>query len=167
MSDADKYKDYVPIGRADVTPTRNTSRWADHHFLSEDNRQKFLVEFAKNLNVSKAAKAIGVSRYAIYNERRINFEFRRAMQDVVEADLDQLEEEQHQAAHERGEDRRFVLKARRPEVWGEKKQVQHSGNIGNKPAREMTDKELMDIITQGRKPVEAEVEVQNDVGSEQ
>jgi hypothetical protein len=158
-SDADKYKDYVPTGKIDPRElqTNSVSRWAGSHVLSEENRQRFLKEYAKHLNVTKAAKAIGVTRYAVYNERRMNFEFYQAMQAVLDADLDTLEEEQHQAAHERGEERRFVLKARRPETWGDKKQVQVSGTLSvGVNVRDLTDKELEDIVLQGRLPVKAE-----------
>lgn len=173
MNDMEKYKDYVPTGKIDprdlIEPIDRqfARRAAQPHFLSESSRKSFLKEYAKHLNVSKAARTIGITRSAVYNERRNNFEFFKEMQDVLDEDIDSLEEEQHQAAHERGEDRRFVLKARRPEVWGDKKQVAVTGTLTiGVNVRDLSDRELEDIVLQGKMPVRAEFTQEDAHGKE-
>lgn len=139
--------------------------WAKDHYLSQETRDKVIKHYAKTLNLAKAAKLCGITRGAISSERKINPEFDQMMQEILDAELDTLEEEQHQAAHERSDDRRFVLTRRRPDVWSEKKQTQVSGHISvGHHVRDLTDSELEAIIVRGKlppAPVQANFTVEN------
>lgn len=136
------------------------NKWKKQHYLSTETQAKVIKHYAKGFNIAKAAKLSGVTRASIDNERKINPEFDGMMKEILDAELDTLEEEQHLAAHERSDDRRFVLTRRRPETWSEKKQTQVSGHISvGHHVRDLSDKELEDIVMRGKLPLAAEFTV--------
>lgn len=68
--------------------------------LTPKKREKFLDSLAKTGNVSKSAKAIGVSRQAIYSLKKSDTEFSDLWDDALETGLDALEEEARRRAYQ-------------------------------------------------------------------
>lgn len=58
--------------------------------LTDDSTDKFLQYLRKNANVSLAAKAIGISRQALYKARAENKEFANAWDDAIQEATDRL-----------------------------------------------------------------------------
>lgn len=150
------------------TTDTKVDNWKKAHFLSQENRDKFLKHFARTMNMAASARVCGVTRRAVDQERQLNPEFAGLMQEILDSELDTLEEEQHAAAHERSDDRRFVLSRRRAEVWGDKRQTQVSGHISiGRDVKTLTDAELEDIVLRGKLPTEAEFTVEGEVDANQ
>jgi hypothetical protein len=81
--------------------------------------------------------------------------FAQAWQQAHDERLDELEAMQYEDAKIRPEDRRFVLRTQRPDVWGDKKLVGHVGKIEvNHHVQELTDAQLKQIIAGDAEVVE-------------
>jgi len=142
--------------------------------LTDDSTDKFLQYLRKNANVSLAAKAIGVSRQALYKARAENKEFANAWDDAIQEATDRL----LQAAWNRatkgvekpvyfqgvicGTVREysdslltFLLKAYRPEQFSEKLRQEITGKDGaaiqlqNLSAEQLADR-LNSILERAR-----------------
>jgi hypothetical protein len=87
--------------------------------LRRDCSPIFLETLARSCNVSAAARAVGIRRATAYARRKVDRAFALAWDDVIEGSLDDLEGECFRRALE-GSDRLaiFLLRARRPEVYG-------------------------------------------------
>ena len=109
----------------------------------------FLETLRETANVSRSAKIAGVSRKTAYKHRETSETFRDAWDDAIEEGLDYLEEEARRRAFEgtqkpvyqRGElvghvrefsDTLtiFLLKGRRPEVYGDRLKQEVTGKDG-------------------------------------
>lgn len=122
------------------TPTHaRTERW---------DRAEFLKQFELTGMVSEAAELTGVSRQTVYMERQRNEDFALAWADVEERSTERMEAEayrravegvttpmvsagQHVTDVQTYSDRllEFMLKARRPEKYRERVDVNHSGSV--------------------------------------
>lgn len=85
-----------------------------------------------------AAQAAGISRNALHVWRSEDPDFAAAYDDALEQGTDRLEDVAVQRAIDGGSDTMliFMLKGRRRDKWGDKQQIQHSGEIATK---EQTD----------------------------
>ena len=109
----------------------------------------FLEKLRGHANVSRAAKAAGVSRKTVYKERSNSTTFAAEWDDAVEEGLDYLEEEARRRAYEGtlkpvyqkgelvGHVREFsdtltifLLKGRRPEIYGDRVKQEITGKGG-------------------------------------
>ena len=127
--------------------------------ISVEARERFLSQYAKCQNISKAARLARVQRDMVYREAKINPFFAARMQEIMDETLDELEELQLASAKIRSDDRRWVLERARADRWGIKK-ADTNINVNVRDAREMTDEELEQIIT--RYAVEAEYNVEGE-----
>jgi hypothetical protein len=109
----------------------------------------FLDVLRETANVSRAAKAIGVSRKTVYELRKTDKDFASDWDDALAESLDYLEEEARRRAFH-GADKEvfyqgvacgvvkeysdslliFLLKSRRPEVFSEKVRQEITGKDG-------------------------------------
>lgn len=109
----------------------------------------FLEYLSETANITRSARRAGVSRQAAYKEREKSETFRSAWDDAMEQAIDALEEEARRRAYE-GVDKPvyqggelvgymrqysdtlaiFLLKGRRPEVFGDRIKQEHSGPDG-------------------------------------
>lgn len=89
--------------------------------LTPAKRKKFLQEFAKHMNFTKAAQAIKTNRVSVYEALRSDETFAQALQEVKDAYLDTVEETSISIALQRDargyNDRRMMLEAHRPEIY--------------------------------------------------
>ena len=116
-------------------------------------RQKQFLEALKEtkMNVTAAARKSGLtSPVACYMQRKTDPDFAEKWADIETELLDALEEQEFEDAKEISGDRRWVLARRRPERWAQKRQTAIDGVIEHRhEIRDMTDKELMAIVTKG------------------
>lgn len=109
----------------------------------------FLEHLRQTANVSRSAKEAGVARQVAYRERGNSDAFREAWDDAIEEGLDYLEEEARRRAYEgtlkpvfyQGDEvgyvrefsdtlMIFLLKGRRPEVYGDRVKQEITGSGG-------------------------------------
>lgn len=93
------------------------------------NQQMFLEAYRKHHNISKTAKALGMSFVTFYKWKKEDPGFLAQFEQVKEEMLDILED----AVYERGKTKSdilamFFLKAHRPK-YRDKQEVEHTGNI--------------------------------------
>lgn len=105
-------------------------------------KPNFIESLRKTANVSRSASEAGISRRMVYKEREKSDGFGEAWDDAIEEGLDYLEEEARRRAYEgtlkpvyqRGEEvgvirefsdtlMIFLLKGRRREVYGDRREV--------------------------------------------
>lgn len=117
--------------------------------LTPEKKEQFLDHLRINANVSEAAKSIGVSRQAIYNERKEDKEFAEAWEDALGEALDNLESALYSRAingvtndvfyegvpcgtktEYSDTAAMFLLKNRRPEVFSDKVRQEITGKDG-------------------------------------
>jgi hypothetical protein len=109
---------------------------------------KFVEMLASGASVAAAAKAAGYGRQRLYECREADPELAAAWDDALEEGTDLLEDEALRRAKDGVEEPRFyegevcghvrkysdtlmifLLKARRPEKYGDKAQTDHTGNL--------------------------------------
>ncbi len=91
----------------------------------------FLEAFQLHANVSAAAKAAGVSRNTIYARRRANPEFAALFNEAEQKALDNLELCIYKGALEGDlKAAMWFLSRRRPEKWGDRMALEHTGADG-------------------------------------
>lgn len=117
--------------------------------ITPKRRGKFLEVLAATANVTRASKAIRVSRNALYEHRRADEQFAKAWDDAIDLGTDALEDEAVRRAHDGvlkpvyqqgrkvGTVREFsdtllmfMLKARRPETFKDRASHELSGPGG-------------------------------------
>lgn len=94
--------------------------------LTPKKREQFVSQLYEHGNVTLAARAVGVSRQAMYQAREQDPELRAAWEDAIESYADLLEAEA---------DRRAVVGVRRPIVY--------QGEVVDVDYREYSDSLLM------------------------
>jgi hypothetical protein len=133
---------------------------------------RFLDAYRKIANVTLAAERAGVSRRAVYKRGEADPEFAGAMEDAREEAYDRLEHEAFRRGArgvlepvfyqgERcGEIRRYsdallalLLKANRPERFRENARIEHAGQVGVVPVREIVIEVPKDATDSGAEPV--------------
>lgn len=111
-------------------------------------RKAFLQAFKVNGNVSEAARVAGIRRETVYRWLDSNAEFKAAFDEAEQEAVDQVERVAHELAtgvhakpvvsagklvtHEPIYSERMIeliLKARRPDRYKDKREVEHSGEI--------------------------------------
>lgn len=101
--------------------------------ISNAKRLLFLDTYAKTGNFTKAAAATGHHRQTFYNLKKDDEKFRQALQIVDDAFLDHAEEcmltVALQPTREGFQDRRMMLMAKRPEIYGNKTEITANHNI--------------------------------------
>lgn len=121
---------------------------ADRTRFTDRAREKFLAVLRETCNVSEAARAIGVSRRAVYDWREAHADFRADWEDAEQEAADKLEREAWRRAVE-GTDKpvtfhgaitatykeysdrmlELLLKAHKPEKYREKDQNAGNDNL--------------------------------------
>ena len=93
--------------------------------------------------VNEAARVAGVGRRTVYDRRSRDEDFKRAWDEALEAAIERLEVQAIRRAMD-GSDRlmMFVLRARRPEVYVERYQVQKASNEQKPMVAEISDPEV-------------------------
>lgn len=125
-------------------------------FLDVDAKERFLNNFRKCLNVSRAAELSKLGRHAVRGEMERNPVFAAAVHDIMDAAIDELEEMQFESAKKRSDDRRWLLERLRPQIWAAKKRVEGALTVKHVNAKDMTDDQLEEMIN--RLAVDAEYE---------
>jgi hypothetical protein len=119
--------------------------------LTPQQKQKFLAKLRSNVgNVSKASKAINISRNTAYDHKKSDADFSQAWDNVIDDVIDEMEQELHRRSTKgvlepvfyKGEmvakirkysDRllEFALKGKKPEVYRERVDINnhHSGAL--------------------------------------
>jgi hypothetical protein len=92
---------------------------------------RVLRALAKGGSLTLAADAAGMSRNALNMWRLADEEFAAEMADAIEQGTDRLEDVAVERAINGNSDTMliFTLKGRRRDKWGDKQQVEHSGNV--------------------------------------
>ena len=95
---------------------------------ARENGNTFLAVHA---NVSQAARDAGISRPAVYVWREKSDAFRAKWDDAIEEAIDAIELAVTNAALQGDmQTARWFLSRRRPQVWGDKLSLEHSGKDG-------------------------------------
>ena len=99
---------------------------------TREKAEEALAVLQGKQGASVAAHAIGVSRETLYKWRKNNEWFRLEWDAIQEAITDELETSAIHRALSGESDTMliFMLKSRRRETYGDKQQVDHSGNLG-------------------------------------
>ena len=119
--------------------------------------ERFLVAFEHTVNVSKAAKKVGIARSTAYTYRKDNPEFKRKWDDIEDARLDDLEVEGYRRAEEESDTLLiFILKARRPARYNPTKNVRIDGSIEHSIDAAKVAKSFRDAVLQAVIDEEAE-----------
>lgn len=96
--------------------------------LTRRKRVKFLQEFAKDYNLTRAAHTVGVNRRSIYDLLERDEGFKEAFDEIENAVLDQVESSMiivaSQPSREGFNDRKLLLQSKRREVYGNNPEVQ-------------------------------------------
>ena len=89
---------------------------------------KFLEILRQGWSLAKAAKAAGVTRFAVIHRRKADSEFAAAYDEALEDGTDHVEDLAFERGIAGGSDRmlELILKARRPEKFTDRHQVQVS-----------------------------------------
>lgn len=125
----------LPDGRRGQPPDRGATSRADARGAKMSHPSKttaktkskqakinaVLSAIARCANVAQACRAVGADVYTYYRWLREDPELRRRHEEAVDVGLDLLENRVQERAYEQS-DRlcEFLLKARRPEKWGDK-----------------------------------------------
>lgn len=93
-------------------------------------REVLLRQLRKGLSVTAAAAAAGYDRSSVYAACERDEEFKKAMDDAIEAGTDRLEDIGYRRATAHS-DRllTFLLEARRPDKYKKRVQSEHVGGI--------------------------------------
>lgn len=132
-------------------------------------KKQFIETLKQTGNVSAAARAIGVPRAKLYKKKKTDRKFSEEWQEALEEALDDLEEEVRRRALQGIEKpvyyggkkcgsitafndtlAMFLLKARRPETFGEANENQESAEPLSNPREKLLSK-LAEMKFQGRK----------------
>lgn len=90
----------------------------------------FLEVLAECPDVSKAAAAVGIQRSTAYRRRQADEDFALAWADAHAKSLDELEAALFVRARETDTTAAiFILKSHRPEIYGDRHRIEHSGQI--------------------------------------
>ena len=85
------------------------------------SQKAFLKAYAKTGVITSAAKATGIVRSTVYLWLDEDETFKPKMDDALDAALDGVEDAAFELAKQQdGPMQRFILSRRRPQVWGEK-----------------------------------------------
>jgi hypothetical protein len=94
-------------------------------------RERFLTALGEGLSVAGAAKLAGVGRQTVYDWRKRDAAFASAWDDAIETGTDNLEDEARRRAMSSSDTLMiFMLKARRPEKYKERRASEVSGPGG-------------------------------------
>jgi hypothetical protein len=94
---------------------------------SEDWGPKFLATLSEGWPVGTAARIAGIYRSTAYRRRKADPEFAKAWDDAFETGTDFLEEQALRRAMEHSDHMMItMLRARRPETYGEKLRLEHT-----------------------------------------
>lgn len=98
---------------------------------TDENKVRVLRALAKGGSYTLAADAAGCSRDALFRWKADDEEFASQCLDAIEQGTDRLEDVAIERAVNGNSDTMliFTLKGRRREKWGDKQQVEHSGNV--------------------------------------
>jgi hypothetical protein len=112
-------------------PKRRADQQKTPDGTAVDWRQRFLAELRESPDVSAAARAAGVDRSYVYALRKSDSGFRAAWDDAIESGVDAIEGVAHAMAKAKDPKMvQFYLKCRRPEIYGDRKEVTHQGQVG-------------------------------------
>ena len=115
----------------------------------QDWTVKFLQVIARQGNITKACKMVGIGRRTFYDRRDTDLSFRVQLQEAFETATDVLDAEARKRAL-RDSDKLllFLLRAHRPEIYGARIDLEHRGKV-NLQIEDMADDELLRIVQAG------------------
>lgn len=145
-------------GKRSVTP-QALQELGIKSVMPAEVREKFLLAYARTLNISKACKLAKVTLNIVQRELHNNPFFSARRQEIMDEALDELEELQMDSAKTKSDDRRWVLERARPDQWGSKRRVE-TLSVNVNAAKELSDAELERIIS--KNAVEASYDVEED-----
>ncbi|HEY1772440.1 MAG TPA: hypothetical protein VGH91_04530 [Gammaproteobacteria bacterium] len=97
---------------------------------SKDPKKRFLVAIEDGLSITSAAKRAGMSRQYAYELKDKDPEFSRLWDESVEAATDKLEEAAFERAHDSSDQMMsFLLRARRPKKYGDKRTIDLNASV--------------------------------------
>lgn len=101
------------------------------HAPTSEPRERFLIALGEGLSVAGAAKLAGVGRQTVYDWRKRDASFAAAWDDAIETGTDNLEDEARRRAMNSSDTLMiFMLKARRPDKYKERRASEVSGPGG-------------------------------------
>ena len=114
-------------------PPKNSTNTKKGKRLAKDWKERFLKGLEETSLVTEACKLADVSRITAYKHRKLDDDFAERWEEIIEADTEQLE----QVAVRRAKDSSdtlliFLLKSRRPHVYRDRYELQHTGKDGDK-----------------------------------
>lgn len=114
----------VPITLSDRKTTKK---------LTKAKQKAILQEYQKHGNLSKACLLNGIDRRSFYYELQKNQQLSEAMRQIDDFFLDAIEETSitvaSQPSREGFNDRKLLLQAKRPEIYGNKLQVDQTTRL--------------------------------------
>lgn len=98
---------------------------------TDENRMRVLRALASGGSYTLAAQAAGIARSAVFDWKNDDEEFNAQCLDAIEQGTDRLEDVAIERAVSGNSDTMliFTLKGRRRDKWGDRQQVEHSGNV--------------------------------------
>ena len=94
--------------------------------------KRFLTSLARYCNITQAAKDAGVGRRTVYDRRDASPDFAEKWDEALEEALDAVELAVYTESLKGDmQTARWFLSRRRPQVWGDKLALEHSGPGGD------------------------------------
>lgn len=124
--------------------------------LTDNRKETFLLILSQGNSITAAARAIGVSRQAIYNYRDHDAAFKRAWDNAIEEGLDTLEDEAIKRAKKSSDLLlMFLLKGGRPDKFKDRVDINVNWRVELERAGLDPAKALADMVENARKQLEA------------
>ncbi len=93
--------------------------------------KRFLAALAVHCNITQAAKDAGVARRTVYDRREANPDFAEKWDDAIEEAIDAIEIAVYTESLKGDmQTARWLLSRRRPQVYGDRMALEHSGKDG-------------------------------------
>lgn len=120
---------------APTKPTKKAGR-------KKTPKQRFLDALGKGLSVTGAAEAAGMNRPYAYELREKDEQFRQDWDNAIEAATDRLEDAVFKRAAKTSDQlATFLLRARRPKTYGDRKTLEVTGTVGHAHYVALTDEQ--------------------------
>jgi hypothetical protein len=122
--------------------------------MTKDWQPKFLECLAAGMSVSQAVKTAGVNRKNLNLARKADSEFAEAWDAAIESGTDALEAVAIERAKSYSDQLlMFMLKARRPDVYGDKQKLEISRGVDFKEARDELERMARKLLEEEETPL--------------